>query len=576
MMHHSFQGQFPFRHADSFTVEGTYVPLEGMATIPDDLIARVYFQDGLRGSSSVAASTGFFAVPIMDVPYGLHPFIVTFVSESYVNEGGRSLIEALTEKNQSPKICMCINNKVCGPAFSLTLTWDTPTADVDLHVYEPGGKHVYFGSTLGDNGAYLDFDDTEGFGPEHYYVPTAVFNGSNYQIFVDMYSYDQEVDTNVNWTLVAHSYGEQIWTISGMFRNGVTPERSDPIPWIFDEEPVCKDKGCDSCGILPSATSERRLAITSYVLDSAPSNWIPANIETDQFAINWHYNNYVRYELNPLWSADLLNRAAACVLEYLTADEKQRIVNGLGSTKDINTAIAAANAIYNEFEEKRNRYLFPYVCRHHALALHSVLVALGFDASVEAAESFKWGAKPHTWIEVIIDNERYILDAFYRYYIRVLKYKGPGCIYTSGTHEVGCTSQDIYAENVAFDFICSTANPSWALPKGRYFIGDRTAYHHVGWYNLYAERQLGDVWDYSTRVPEKWCRGGFGFHEGTASNGCITVQSGAEHCFGKVEEFVGNYVKDYLPRRYETSKCNPFEVTEMAKIALYHLVVLSN
>jgi hypothetical protein len=49
----------------------------------------------------------------------------------------------------------------------------------------------------------------------------------------------------------------------------------------------------------------------------------------------------------------------------------------------------------------------------------SVLDQLGFDASVEGAWSLKWGVKKHTRNEVIIENERYILDAFYRYCIHV-------------------------------------------------------------------------------------------------------------------------------------------------------------
>jgi hypothetical protein len=158
----------------------------------------------------------------------------------------------------------------------------------------------------------------------------------------------------------------------------------------------------------------------------------------------------------------------------------------------------------------------------------------------------------------------------------VLKYHGPGCIYTSATNEVGCTVNNVYAENVAFDFKCSMAKPSWALPKGRYFIGDPTSQHPVGWYNLYAERQLGDVWDYSTRVPDKVCRGGFGFHEGTASNGCITVINGAgDDCFGKVEQFVGKYTRDYRPRRYQTSNCNPFQISQMPTTPLFPIVVIS-
>jgi hypothetical protein len=62
--------------------------------------------------------------------------------------------------------------------FAVTLTWDGP-GDVDLHVYEPDGQHVYYGATLGGLG-YLDVDNTSGYGPEHYYAScsTAAVGGS--------------------------------------------------------------------------------------------------------------------------------------------------------------------------------------------------------------------------------------------------------------------------------------------------------------------------------------------------------------------------------------------------------------
>lgn len=50
--------------------------------------------------------------------------------------------------------------------FTATLTWDR-TGDVDLHVYEPNGHHVYFNHERGNSG-HLDVDNREGFGPEHY------------------------------------------------------------------------------------------------------------------------------------------------------------------------------------------------------------------------------------------------------------------------------------------------------------------------------------------------------------------------------------------------------------------------
>jgi hypothetical protein len=52
--------------------------------------------------------------------------------------------------------------------FTVTLTWDG-AGDVDLHVYEPGGRKVYYGAREGGAGA-LDVDNTREIGPEHYYA----------------------------------------------------------------------------------------------------------------------------------------------------------------------------------------------------------------------------------------------------------------------------------------------------------------------------------------------------------------------------------------------------------------------
>lgn len=52
--------------------------------------------------------------------------------------------------------------------FTINLTWDG-SGDVDLHTYEPNGQHVYYRHPSGTTG-YLDIDNTDGFGPEHYYA----------------------------------------------------------------------------------------------------------------------------------------------------------------------------------------------------------------------------------------------------------------------------------------------------------------------------------------------------------------------------------------------------------------------
>ena len=60
--------------------------------------------------------------------------------------------------------------------ITIQLTWDHQP-DLDLHVYEPGYDdpslnirgHVYFANPQGKFG-YLDVDDVNQYGPEHYYA----------------------------------------------------------------------------------------------------------------------------------------------------------------------------------------------------------------------------------------------------------------------------------------------------------------------------------------------------------------------------------------------------------------------
>ncbi len=51
----------------------------------------------------------------------------------------------------------------------LTLIWDTKSVDIDLHVKEPKGDHLYFGHRNGRQGGQLDVDNTWGYGPENIY-----------------------------------------------------------------------------------------------------------------------------------------------------------------------------------------------------------------------------------------------------------------------------------------------------------------------------------------------------------------------------------------------------------------------
>lgn len=148
----------------------------------------------------------------------------------------------------------------------------------------------------------------------------------------------------------------------------------------------------------------------------------------------------------------------------------------------------------------------------------------------------------------------------------------------------------MWAESVSFDFVCSTATPfnsaeddsNGPLPKGVYFVGDARTYHPVDWFELFPQRDdLSGVWDYNTNSDENYCRGGFGFHEGSRSAGCITVKGplDATGCFEQVKNFVTSLPKSLSPNRYECSKCFLGKcwngISKMTSLSLYNMVVLS-
>lgn len=71
--------------------------------------------------------------------------------------------------------------------FQATLTWDQGNSnnrvDVDLHVIEPSGYHVYFSQKVGPT-ATLDYDNTIGLGPENAFVLPGNAAAGTYQVFI--------------------------------------------------------------------------------------------------------------------------------------------------------------------------------------------------------------------------------------------------------------------------------------------------------------------------------------------------------------------------------------------------------
>lgn len=77
-----------------------------------------------------------------------------------------------------------VSVKIGDPQF--TLIWDTD-ADLDLHVIEPGGAHIYWEFRDGKKGGELDVDDVDGLGPENVFWKKGVGPQGEYRWWVHYY-----------------------------------------------------------------------------------------------------------------------------------------------------------------------------------------------------------------------------------------------------------------------------------------------------------------------------------------------------------------------------------------------------
>lgn len=128
------------------------------------------------------------------------------------------------------------SSQVAPAGFRVTLTWDTNGTDVDLWTTDPTGERCYYAHPSTASGLMLDFDDTNGYGPEnitnsnppsgpylvqvHYYSDhdgeNAIFTNCAIIVRLNEGSEDEETryfygsltDTGDLWTVVTINIGE--------------------------------------------------------------------------------------------------------------------------------------------------------------------------------------------------------------------------------------------------------------------------------------------------------------------------------------------------------------------------------
>jgi hypothetical protein len=97
-------------------------------------------------------------------------------------------------------------------ALRVTLEW-TGDQDIDLHITEPNGETVYYGSRVGPSGE-LDRDDTDGHGPENYFVACDALEEGTYQFKVHYYSGSGAADITLLLSTFTNSTSRAATTLS--------------------------------------------------------------------------------------------------------------------------------------------------------------------------------------------------------------------------------------------------------------------------------------------------------------------------------------------------------------------------
>jgi len=141
-------------------------------TLTTDLLIRA-----IPGALSPTTSngTGFS----LNDPLG-HGFI-----ESYMADGTNSRARILGHLKNAVETVESPAPGATDGIITITLTWGAEP-DVDLHVFEPDGTHVYYSNRSGNSG-FLDVDDVSSYGPEHYYAACSSLQTGVYRVGVNYY-----------------------------------------------------------------------------------------------------------------------------------------------------------------------------------------------------------------------------------------------------------------------------------------------------------------------------------------------------------------------------------------------------
>lgn len=141
-------------------------------TLDEDIII------GSVPGSLPANLDNFFGINLSDLTG--HTF-----AKSYMASGHQAETKILNDTVNQINALTYPSSSLGNGIITATLTWGS-NPDLDLHVFEPNGTHVYYANLLGISG-YLDLDDVTSYGPEHYFVSCDTIETGTYRFGVNYY-----------------------------------------------------------------------------------------------------------------------------------------------------------------------------------------------------------------------------------------------------------------------------------------------------------------------------------------------------------------------------------------------------
>lgn len=424
--------------ANLVEISGKFSATDG--TAKENVLATVYGVDSVHGSSGL--SEGAFNITLADPLPGFIPYFLLFSKKKCEPKKAHAHVRHLDVSSAGSGVAMLYienPNDVALSQMTATLTWEEQYSDVDLHIIEPkpGSKHVFYRLKNGTTG-FLDRDDTDGYGPEHFI--SAKPDIGNYTFYVNMYARHNITSPAppVPWKLTFKLGTTIVTSLSGVFDKPGFHNKANDLshmsgPYILDVSKVTKPKEFNPIPFLLLLEDNKTAPsqpVVQHVPPRAATDWFPVQ-GTSQGDINWIYEWQRSRDMDATgysyWEDEFetkLNKGFPSLFfnaQYIFDADFKAVVNECKmKTSNIEKAVCAGKAVRRVFKQDNASWKALFnekVCRHHTVALAAVLDALGFGSWLFAAWIDDYNAG-HLWLGTIIDGKVYFMDSYNDIYVQ--------------------------------------------------------------------------------------------------------------------------------------------------------------